>query len=57
MLDLYNKKYDRNTLKEHIYSLKLLDILNKNEKDLFTKFNPEKYRGLIIGYYWNNNKN
>ena len=36
--------------------IKLLDILNKNEKDLFTKFNPEKYRGLIIGYYWNNNK-
>ena len=36
--------------------IKLLDILNKNEKDLFTKFNPEKYRGLIIGYYWNTNK-
>ena len=36
--------------------LKLLSILNNNEKDLFTKFNPEKYRGLIIGYYWNLNK-
>jgi len=36
--------------------LKLLSILNNNDKDLFTKFNPEKYRGLIIGYYWNLNK-
>jgi hypothetical protein len=27
MLDLYNKKYDRDTLKQHIYSLKLMDIL------------------------------
>jgi len=36
--------------------LKLLTILNKNEKQLFTKFNPEKYRGLIIGYYWNTEK-
>jgi len=32
---------------------KFLNILNEKEKDLFTKFNPEKYRGLIIGYYWN----
>jgi TATA-box binding protein (TBP) (component of TFIID and TFIIIB) len=36
--------------------IKLLNILNTNEKDLFTKFNPEKYRGLIIGYYWNTTK-
>ena len=36
--------------------IKLLNILNTNEKDLFTKFNPEKYRGLIVGYYWNSNK-
>ena len=27
MLDLYNKKYDRNTLKNNIYSEKLIDIL------------------------------
>jgi len=33
--------------------LKLLDILNSDKYMLFTKFNPEKYRGLIIGYYWN----
>ena len=37
--------------------LKFLGILNTNEKELFTKFNPEKYRGLIIGYYWNTDKN
>ena len=36
--------------------LKLLNILNSNEKELFTKFNPEKYRGLIVGYYWNTEK-
>ena len=36
--------------------LKLLHILNSNTKQLFTKFNPEKYRGLIIGYYWNTEK-
>ena len=34
MLDLYNIKYDRNTLKEHIYSLKLLDILKTQVLDL-----------------------
>lgn len=33
--------------------LKLLEILNSDKYMLFTKFNPEKYRGLIIGYYWN----
>lgn len=36
--------------------LKLLSILNCSEKELFTKFNPEKYRGLIIGFYWNTTK-
>jgi hypothetical protein len=36
--------------------LKFLNILNTNKKELFTKFNPEKYRGLIIGYYWNTKK-
>ena len=34
MLDLYNIKYDRNTLKENIYSLKLIDILKTQELDL-----------------------
>lgn len=33
--------------------IKLLEILNSDKYMLFTKFNPEKYRGLIIGYYWN----
>ncbi len=27
MLDLYNNKYDRKTLKDNIYAVKLLDIL------------------------------
>jgi TATA-box binding protein (TBP) (component of TFIID and TFIIIB) len=36
--------------------ISLLTILNKKEENLFTKFNPEKYRGLIIGFYWNKRK-
>ena len=36
--------------------IKLLDILNNLENNLFIKFNPEKYRGLIIGFFWNENK-
>lgn len=36
--------------------LKLLDILNNSENNLFIKFNPEKYRGLIIGFFWNESK-
>jgi TATA-box binding protein (TBP) (component of TFIID and TFIIIB) len=36
--------------------LKLLDILNNAENNLFIKFNPEKYRGLIIGFFWNESK-
>lgn len=35
---------------------KLLEILNNLEDDVFIKFNPEKYRGLIIGYFWNEEK-
>jgi TATA-box binding protein (TBP) (component of TFIID and TFIIIB) len=35
--------------------LKLLTILNI-DIGVFTKFNPEKYRGLIIGYFWNTSK-
>ena len=34
MLDLYNIKYDRNTLKENIYDLKLIDILKTQKLDL-----------------------
>ena len=36
----------------------IFNVLYLNEKDenLFTKFNPEKYRGLIIGFYWNKRK-
>jgi len=34
MLDLYNNKYDRKTLKENIYSLKLIDILKSQILDV-----------------------
>jgi len=33
--------------------IKLLDILNNLEKDIFIKFNPGTYRGLMIGFFWN----
>lgn len=33
MLDLYNNKYDRKTLKENIYSVKLMDILKTQKLD------------------------
>jgi TATA-box binding protein (TBP) (component of TFIID and TFIIIB) len=52
-ITMINTDFDTNF---KIDLLKLLNILNNNEKELFTKFNPEKYRGLIIGYYWNSNK-
>ncbi len=34
MLDLYNNKYDRKTLKEHIYDLRLIDILKTQILDI-----------------------
>lgn len=34
MLDLYKKKYDRETLKNHIYSVKLIDILKTQTIDV-----------------------
>lgn len=34
MLDLYNNKYDRNTLKEHIYAVELIDILKTQILDI-----------------------
>jgi hypothetical protein len=34
MLDLYNKKYDRATLKENIYDLQLIDILKTQILDV-----------------------
>jgi len=33
MLDLYNNKYDRQTLKDNIYTLNLLDILKTQKLD------------------------
>jgi hypothetical protein len=34
MLDLYNNKYDRNTLKKNIYAVKLIDILKTQIIDI-----------------------
>ena len=34
MLDLYNKKYDRKTLKEYIYAVRLIDILKTQTIDV-----------------------
>ena len=34
MLDLYNNKYDRQTLKHHIYALKLMDIVKTQVIDV-----------------------
>jgi hypothetical protein len=34
MLDLYNNKYERQVLKEHIYAVKLTDILKTQVLDL-----------------------
>ena len=33
MLDLYKKKYDRQTLKDHIYSIDFFDVLRTQEID------------------------
>lgn len=33
MLDLYKKKYDRQTLKEHIYAIDFFDLLRTQEID------------------------
>jgi hypothetical protein len=34
MLDLYNKQYDRNTLKKNIYAVKLIDIIKTQKIDV-----------------------
>ena len=34
MLDLYNNKYDRQTLKNNIYAVKLIDILKTQKLDI-----------------------
>jgi hypothetical protein len=34
MIDLYNNQYDRKTLKENIYNLKLMDILKTQKLDI-----------------------
>jgi TATA-box binding protein (TBP) (component of TFIID and TFIIIB) len=52
-ITMINSDFDTNF---KIDLIKFMDVLNKKEEELFTKFNPEKYRGLIIGYYWNTEK-
>ena len=34
MVDLYNNKYDRQTLKDNIYAIKLIDILKTQTLDV-----------------------
>jgi hypothetical protein len=34
MLDLYNKQYNRETLKKYIYSVRLIDILKTHKLDV-----------------------
>jgi hypothetical protein len=34
MLDLYNNKYDRKTLKDNIYAVKLIDIVKTQKLDV-----------------------
>ncbi len=34
----------------------LLNGIQRDYPNVYTKFNPEKYRGLIIGYFWNQEK-
>jgi hypothetical protein len=34
MIDLYNNKYDRQTLKDNIYAIKLIDILKTQKIDV-----------------------
>jgi hypothetical protein len=34
MIDLYNNKYDRKTLKDNIYAVKLIDILKTQKIDV-----------------------
>jgi hypothetical protein len=34
MIDLYNNKYDRQTLKDNIYNVKLFDILKTQKIDI-----------------------
>ena len=52
-ITMINSDFDTNF---KIDLIKLLTVLNTNEKELFTKFNPEKYRGLIVGFFWNSDK-
>jgi len=45
MLDLYNNKYDRTTLKKYIYAVSLIDILKTQHLDV----------SFVVRYILNNN--
>ena len=54
MLDLYNKRYNRETLKKYIYSVRLIDILKSQKLDLtfIVRYilNPKYQLNEIDGY-------
>jgi len=54
MLDLYNKRYNRETLKKYIYSVKLIDILKSQKLDVtfIVRYilNPKYQLSEIDGY-------
>jgi hypothetical protein len=54
MLDLYNKRYNRETLKKHIYSVRLIDILKSQKLDatFIVRYilNPKYQLNEIDGY-------
>lgn len=33
-----------------------LNVIQRDSPNIYTKFNPEKYRGFIIGFFWNSSK-
>jgi hypothetical protein len=54
MLDLYNKRYNRETLKKYIYSVRLIDILKSQKLDVtfIVRYilNPKYQLNEIDGY-------
>lgn len=63
MLDLYNNKYDRQTLKDNIYAVKLIDILKTQHIDVtfavryllndkyYLNVNDEKITSTMVLFY------
>lgn len=55
MLDLYNNKYDRETLKANIFAVKLIDILKTQKLDLtfVVRYILQKKYWLVRGRFYN----